>query len=215
MCACVRACVWVRTCVHVRGGGGQGCIRREGTSEAEEVAKAVGAGYYCRLQMPLTHLPSGGQWLGMGWAPCRAGGTSSGQQGQVWGTGAPHVAWLVGLGPQQIRVPRPSPRLRESLLGEWGGWADPARHFLALSSRARSPAALGWAPAPLVCRAAAVWLLGEKKMALRGVGGTEAHFPNPPPPPPPWPPCREGGFGAGGAQPAVPGGGGPNICGSN
>ena len=35
----------------------QGCIRREGTSEAldrrlEEVAKAVGSGY-CRLQLPL------------------------------------------------------------------------------------------------------------------------------------------------------------------
>jgi hypothetical protein len=40
-------------------GGGQGCIRRERTSEAaldrrlEEVAKAVGSGY-CRLQMPST-----------------------------------------------------------------------------------------------------------------------------------------------------------------
>ena len=44
-------------------GGGQGCIRREGPSEAvleapldrplEEVAKAVGGGY-CRLQMPFS-----------------------------------------------------------------------------------------------------------------------------------------------------------------
>ena len=35
-------------------GGGQGCIRREGTSEAGlgEVAKAFGGGY-CQLQMPL------------------------------------------------------------------------------------------------------------------------------------------------------------------
>ena len=45
-----------------RGGGGQGCIGREGASRQpqkrlerrlEEVAKAVG-GRYCRFQMPLS-----------------------------------------------------------------------------------------------------------------------------------------------------------------
>ena len=64
----------------------QGCIRTEGTSEVapepldrrlEEVAEVVGGGY-CRLQMPLKQtLPSGRQWLGVGWAPWRGeGGTS-------------------------------------------------------------------------------------------------------------------------------------------
>ena len=62
----------------------QGCIRRERASEADldavrqvlgkTVAKAVGGGY-CRIQMPLK--PALGvrrQWLGLGWAPWRAGG---------------------------------------------------------------------------------------------------------------------------------------------
>ena len=40
----------------------------------EEVAEAVGGGY-CRLQMPLSQdLASGGQWLGVGWAPWSGGG---------------------------------------------------------------------------------------------------------------------------------------------
>ena len=54
---------------------GQGCVGREGTSEAtpEAVRQAV-AGGFCRLQMPLKLvLASGRQWLGVGWAPWRGG----------------------------------------------------------------------------------------------------------------------------------------------
>ena len=57
------------------GGGGIGWDASEGKGpqrsqrrldrRLEEVAKAVGGGY-CRLQW---HLASGGQWLGIGWAP--------------------------------------------------------------------------------------------------------------------------------------------------
>ena len=68
-----------------RGGGvRQGCIRREGTSEAapEAVRQAVGGGCqsgwggYCRLQVPWRPAlgVGGGQWLGVGWAPWRRRG---------------------------------------------------------------------------------------------------------------------------------------------
>ena len=63
--------------------GGQGCIRREGTSEVvsrggqtgdwRRLPKRLGAvtvGYKCRGSW---RLPSGGQWLGIGWAPWRGG----------------------------------------------------------------------------------------------------------------------------------------------
>ena len=57
----------------------QGCSRRGGASKAGRQAvgggcQAVGGGYY-RLQMPLRlALGVRGQWLGVGWAPWRAGG---------------------------------------------------------------------------------------------------------------------------------------------
>ena len=48
----------------------------------EEVAEAVGGGH-CWLQMPGWHLPSGRQWLGMGWAPWGGGGGRGGTPSNV------------------------------------------------------------------------------------------------------------------------------------
>ena len=75
----------------------QGCIGREGASEAAPAAvrQAVGGGCRsgwgvlsfavavwscCRLQMPwsLALAIGGGQWLGVGWAPWRGGGGAQG-----------------------------------------------------------------------------------------------------------------------------------------
>ena len=87
-----------------RGGGGGGKLegkaprwqpQKQLDRRLEEFAKAVGGGC-CRLQMPLTPplgitwrpLASGGQWLGIGWAPWMGGrGTSPPSNASLGGGG--------------------------------------------------------------------------------------------------------------------------------
>ena len=62
----------------------------------------VGGGY-CRLQMPLKHLASGGQWLGVGWAPWRGGGGAvcrlvlQALAGRQWAPDAKPAGGVIGL----------------------------------------------------------------------------------------------------------------------
>ena len=82
--------------------GGQGCIRRKGTSEAapEAVRQADGGGLPKRLGAVTVgycchsawHLPSGGQWLGIGWAPWR-GATSPPSNSSLRGGGGGGSGW--------------------------------------------------------------------------------------------------------------------------
>ena len=60
----------------LEGKGLQRLFQKRLNRRLEEAAKAVGSGY-CRLQMPLKHLPFGGQWLGIGWAPWSPAPTSN------------------------------------------------------------------------------------------------------------------------------------------
>ena len=61
---------WRQSRDALEGKGPQSRPQRRSDRRLEEVAKSVGGGY-CRIQM---HLPSGRQWLGIGWAPWRVGG---------------------------------------------------------------------------------------------------------------------------------------------
>ena len=77
--------------MHQKGRGPEGARRRL-DGWLEEVAEAVGGGY-CRLHWSW-HLASGGQWLGIGWAPWNGGwGALFGGQ-EVWSPNvcAPNMA---------------------------------------------------------------------------------------------------------------------------
>ena len=86
----------------LEGKGPQGRPQRRLDRRLEEVDQAV-VGGYCWLQMPLKHLPSGRQWLGVGRAPWRGEGPPP-----------PSLQCIPCPSPPFVHHPPPSSRRRRS-----------------------------------------------------------------------------------------------------